>query len=181
MREWDQIPITTFMPRTESLAMPEAVPVSGRVRNFKVCGHVNMVSQGNLCSRLRLAAKQTDWDLLKMEIQELPNLTRLGADWFWTYCDLCSWERVLRCRYQGLLLPLLSDCVWRKVQDLGRAVLYKEVAPPPPPPPARSAVGPSGSWPSLLPIADVQDAWMESMNSNSWCSSDGRLQRLHGR
>ena len=24
--------------------MPEAVPASGRVRNFKVCGHVNMVS-----------------------------------------------------------------------------------------------------------------------------------------
>ena len=31
-------------PRTESLAMPEAVPASGRVRNFKVCGNVNMVS-----------------------------------------------------------------------------------------------------------------------------------------
>ena len=24
--------------------MPEAVPASGRVRNFKVCGHVNIVS-----------------------------------------------------------------------------------------------------------------------------------------
>ena len=33
------------LPRTESLAMPEAVPASGRVRNFKVCGHINMVSQ----------------------------------------------------------------------------------------------------------------------------------------
>ena len=33
------------LPRTESLAMSEAVPASGRVRNFKVCGHVNMVSQ----------------------------------------------------------------------------------------------------------------------------------------
>ena len=31
------------LPRTESLAMPEAVPASGRVRNFTVCGHVNMV------------------------------------------------------------------------------------------------------------------------------------------
>ena len=32
------------MLRTESLAMPEAVPASGRVRNFKVCGQVNTVS-----------------------------------------------------------------------------------------------------------------------------------------
>ena len=32
------------LPRTESLAMPEAVPAGGRVRNFKVCRHVNMVS-----------------------------------------------------------------------------------------------------------------------------------------
>ena len=36
------------LPWTESLAMPEAVPVSGRVRNFKVCGHVNMVSRFNI-------------------------------------------------------------------------------------------------------------------------------------
>ena len=33
------------MPWTESLAMPEAVPVSGRVRNLNVCGHVNKDSQ----------------------------------------------------------------------------------------------------------------------------------------
>ena len=35
------------LPRTESLAMPEAVPVSGRVRNLKVYGHVNKVSHSH--------------------------------------------------------------------------------------------------------------------------------------
>ena len=32
------------LPWTESLAMPEAVLVSRRVRNLKVCRHENMVS-----------------------------------------------------------------------------------------------------------------------------------------
>ena len=32
----------------ESLAMPEAVPVSGRVRNLKGYGHVNKVSHSQL-------------------------------------------------------------------------------------------------------------------------------------
>ena len=30
--------------QTESLAMPEAVPVSGRVQNLNVYGHVNKIS-----------------------------------------------------------------------------------------------------------------------------------------
>ena len=33
------------LPQTESLARPEAVPMSGRVRNLNVCGHVNKDSQ----------------------------------------------------------------------------------------------------------------------------------------
>ena len=33
------------LPWTQSLAMPEVVPVSRCVRNLKVCGHVNMVSR----------------------------------------------------------------------------------------------------------------------------------------
>ena len=37
-------PIHKPLPRTESLAMPEVVPVSGRVRNLKVYGHINKVS-----------------------------------------------------------------------------------------------------------------------------------------
>ena len=36
-----------YMPRTESLAMTEAVPVSGRVRNVNVYEHVNKVSHYN--------------------------------------------------------------------------------------------------------------------------------------
>ena len=50
----------TLLPRSyisllswrESLAMPEAVPMSGRVRNVTVCGHINtfqqQVASGNL-------------------------------------------------------------------------------------------------------------------------------------
>ena len=34
----------SLLPRTESLAMPEAVPVSGRVQNLTVYGQVNKVS-----------------------------------------------------------------------------------------------------------------------------------------
>ena len=34
------------LPRTQSLATPEAVPVNGRVRNLKVCGHVNTFQEG---------------------------------------------------------------------------------------------------------------------------------------
>ena len=33
------------MPRTESLAMPEAVPMRGCVKNLNVYGHINKVSQ----------------------------------------------------------------------------------------------------------------------------------------
>ena len=40
--------------RTESLAMPEGVPASGRVRNFKVCGHVNIVSLVLMGEKLNL-------------------------------------------------------------------------------------------------------------------------------
>ena len=42
--------------RTQSLAMPEVVPVSRRVRNLNVCGHENMVSLKNYSSVVRAFA-----------------------------------------------------------------------------------------------------------------------------
>jgi len=126
------------------------------------------------------------FSLLKMKIQERLNLT-LDPAKVQTDFELAAIRALERefpnAEIKGCFFHF-GQALWRKVQDLGLAVLYKEdhqvqlwV---------RRAAGLA-----LLPIADVQDAWIESMNStpnvpraedfNDYeCSSGRRLQRLHG-
>ena len=64
------------LPWTESLAMPEAVPASGRVRNFKVCGHVNMVSRSRSAGTLFPRQRESRWRHTKSrDCQVDPGLT----------------------------------------------------------------------------------------------------------